>query len=136
MKMMAIKKGQSLVEFAIVFVVLIYLLSAVFDLSRAMVDYAILNTAVREGTRYAVVNPNGDICGKVQSYLFNAMVLNCTNNIIISKPPPIGSDGQKIRIQISYNYTPLTPGWQLLLGTAKNLTINVQSEMFLTPNAK
>ena len=133
MNIMAVKKGQSLVEAALAFVVLIFMVSALFDLGRAVLDYSILNMAVREGTRYAVVQPAATynaalVKQKVQSYLFNIKDLD-PNKIIISK------DTVTVTIYIDdYPFNPITPFVKLILG--QGLKIKVQSQMYLTSYAK
>ena len=48
--------GQSLVEFALILPVLLLLIVGVFDLARIVFDSTTLSSAVREGTRYAIVH--------------------------------------------------------------------------------
>jgi len=48
--------GQSLVEFAIIFPVVLFLLLGFFDLGRTVIYYSSLSNAVREGTRAGIVN--------------------------------------------------------------------------------
>jgi hypothetical protein len=50
--------GQGLVEFALIFPLLFLLVMGLFDLGRAVFYSSTLNTAVREGTRYAIVQPD------------------------------------------------------------------------------
>ena len=50
------RRGQSLVEFALVFPIAIILLMAVFDVGRAVFAYNGLTNAAREGARLAIVN--------------------------------------------------------------------------------
>jgi hypothetical protein len=49
-------QGQSLVEVAIIFPIVLFLLLGFFDLGRAVFYYASLSNAVREGTRAGIVN--------------------------------------------------------------------------------
>lgn len=49
-------RGQSLVEFALIFPLAIFLLLGFFDLGRAIIYYSSLSNAVREGTRAGIVN--------------------------------------------------------------------------------
>ena len=49
-------RGQSLVEFAIVFPIALALMLAVFDVGRAVFLYNGLTNAAREGVRLAIVN--------------------------------------------------------------------------------
>jgi Flp pilus assembly protein TadG len=51
------ERGQSLVETAIVFPVLLLLLAAVVDFGRAFDAYIVLTNAAREGARWGAVNP-------------------------------------------------------------------------------
>lgn len=60
MRMRKINSGQSLVEFALIFPILFLLVMGLSDIGRAIFYYATLNTAVREGTRFAIVQPYGD----------------------------------------------------------------------------
>lgn len=55
-----ITSGQSLIEFALILPLLLLLVMGLFDIGRAIFYYASLNTAVREGTRIAIVQPD---CG-------------------------------------------------------------------------
>jgi Flp pilus assembly protein TadG len=52
----ASRRGQSLVEFALVFPIAILLLMAVFDVGRAVFAFNGLTNAAREGARMAIVN--------------------------------------------------------------------------------
>lgn len=50
------QRGQSLVEFALIFPVLIVILMGVFDLGRVVFAYNSLTNAAREGARLGIVN--------------------------------------------------------------------------------
>lgn len=47
-------RAQSLVEFALIFPIAIFLLLGFFDLGRAIFNYATLSNMVREGARFAI----------------------------------------------------------------------------------
>ena len=51
------ERGQSLVETAVVFPILILLLAAIVDFGRAFDAYIVLTNAAREGARWGSVNP-------------------------------------------------------------------------------
>jgi Flp pilus assembly protein TadG len=53
-------RGQTLVEFALIFPLLLLLVMGLFDVGRYVFYYAVLNTAVREGARFAIVQPLAD----------------------------------------------------------------------------
>lgn len=50
------RRGQALVEFALVIPIFLLLLVAIFDLGRAVFAYNTLTNAAREGARLAIVN--------------------------------------------------------------------------------
>lgn len=52
-------RGQGLVEFALIFPVLVLALFGVFDFGRAIYAYNTLANATRDGVRIAIVNQNG-----------------------------------------------------------------------------
>ena len=52
------ERGQSLVETAIVFPILLLLLAAVVDFGRAFDAYIVLTNAAREGARYGAIHPS------------------------------------------------------------------------------
>jgi hypothetical protein len=96
-----------------------------------MLDFSMMNNAVREGTRYAVVQKdlNSSYDAAIKAVISQKITLSDydPNSPVISYP------ASKINISISYNYSPITPGLNLIFGA---IPINVQSEMFLTPYAK
>lgn len=73
----ASQRGQSLVEFALVFPIAMILLLAVFDVGRAVFAYNGLTNAAREGARLAVVNQDeGLIEQRVEEMVFATGVAN------------------------------------------------------------
>ena len=70
-------KGQALVEFALVFPIIVLLLMAMFDMGRAVFIYNGLTNAAREGVRLAIVNQNKDkILDRVEAMTFAGPVSN------------------------------------------------------------
>jgi len=70
-------KGQALVEFALVFPIIVLLLLAMFDMGRAVFIYNGLTNAAREGARLAIVNQDKDlILDRVQAMTFAGPVSN------------------------------------------------------------
>jgi len=49
-------RGQSLVEFALVLPILLFLFMILFDFGRAVYAYSTVSDAARQGVRYAIVN--------------------------------------------------------------------------------
>ncbi len=56
-------KGQGLVEFALVFPILMVILIAVFDVGRLVFAYNDITNAARSGTRVAIVNQTAGVAG-------------------------------------------------------------------------
>lgn len=56
------QRGQALVEFALVFPILVFLLMGMFDLGRGVYAYNVVASAAREGARYAIMKPT-DVSG-------------------------------------------------------------------------
>lgn len=157
MKLKRNRKGQSLVEFALLLPLLLFLVMGLFDIGRAVFYYSVLNTAVREGTRYAIVQPvckykgtgctggdldtypvvcgeehasaNTETCDVVMSRLFNLPELS-TSSITINHTLSATNDPM-VSIDIDFLFDPITPG----LGLINNLTIHVNSQMLMTPIA-
>ena len=70
-------KGQGLVEFALVFPIIVLLLMAMFDMGRAVFIYNGLTNAAREGARLAIVNQDKNmILERVESMTFAGPVSN------------------------------------------------------------
>ncbi|MCB2202564.1 pilus assembly protein [bacterium] len=152
--------GQTLIEFSLLLPMLLLIVMGLFDVGRGVFYYAVLNTAVREGTRFAIVQPaceyrsdpascsgsyidsyplscadalssaNTQICDHVKDRLFNITDLQ-SSNITINHLVS-GTDDLLIQIEITYNYEPITPGITLL----GNVTLEANSQMLMTPAAR
>lgn len=134
-----VHKGQSLAEFALIFPLFFFLVTGLFDLGRAIFAYSTLNTAAREGTRFAIVQPktipNSDIETRVKSYYFGVKDLYENSQVTVNRPVGTTED-PKVQIQIVYTFNPITPGMKQILGAGKALLIHVESIMRLAPVAK
>lgn len=160
MRTRKIYSGQSLVEFALIFPILFLLVMGLFDIGRAIFYYATLNTAVREGTRFAIVQPycdyladptnctgattdsypldcknavskaNINICNAIKDKYFNIGELS-SSTIKIYHTVSLTDDPQ-IKIIIDYLFKPVTPGLALIA----DLPIQVNSQMLSLPIAQ
>jgi len=146
-------------EFALIFPLLLLLVMGLFDIGRAVFHYATLNTAVREGTRFAIVQPDCDyrsdpgtcdggylegyplncenatsiantkICNEIKNKFFG--LGNLSNSTIMINHTVSSTDDPEIDIRIDYLFKPITPGIALM----GDLTIRVNSHMLMTPVA-
>lgn len=159
MRKMKKYSGQSLIEFALILPMLVFLLMGLFDIGRAILFYSVLNTAVREGSRFAIVQSfcdyksdpatcsggyldtypldcasaqslaNINICNAVTDKFFNITDLS-NSTIIIDHTLSITNDPM-VDIDITYLFEPITPGLSLI----GDMTIHVNSQMLLAPIA-
>lgn len=147
--------GQTLVEFAFVFPILLLLVMGLFEIGRFVLFYSVLNTAVREGTRFAIVQESGEygaypdesglllsscasgqtlahrnICGVVQEKTFSIGDLSEARLSITHTKNSV--DDPLIDLSLEYDFAPVTPG----LGLIGDFTINVNSQMLMTQKAR
>jgi len=138
MKNRRICRGQSLVEFALVFPLFFFMVTGLLDLGRAVFAYTTMNTAVREGTRFAIVQPKGtpdtDIEARVRSFFYDLEDFSDNSVVTISHVGDV--DNPKINIHIVYAFEPITPGMKLILSGGDPISIEAESEMFIAPIGK
>jgi len=149
-----------MLEFALVLPIFILLMMGLFDIGRAILYFSTLNTAVREGTRLAIVqldcdymsNPgncsggyletyplscnsatsvaNIKICDGIENKFFT--VVNLPKSDIMIDHTLSSTNDPEINIWIDYLFTPITPGIALM----GDFTLHVNSSMLITPYAQ
>lgn len=112
-------RGQALVEFAVVAIVLTALILVIFEFGRIMLCYNTIANAARVGTRYAIVHgsdnpPSTSVTARVQAFLTAGSVNPSTATISVSYPDPAGSSGSgctnpgcHVVVTVSYPYDPI-----------------------------
>lgn len=148
-------QGQTLIEFALLLPLFLLLIMALFDIGRAVLYYGVLNTAVREGTRFAIVQraddyykeetctlgkddcrlncDNGNsfaiqrICQEITQKHFGISELS-SSTIWITRD----TDAEIIRIEIEFPFNPITPGLNLI----DSFVLRVNSQMLIAPIAQ
>jgi Flp pilus assembly protein TadG len=120
------RRGQALVEFALVAPIFFLILFGIIDFGRYIYYVQILNNAAREGARYAIVHgsnsfqPTGParddptIESVVRSYaigvLGDSAVLNIDSIWGLGPPnPPSNNRGQKVHVTVTYAFRSLIP---------------------------
>lgn len=122
----SLKRGQTLVEFALLLPSLIFIAIIIVDLGRAIYYYSAIHNAAREGARYGIINPD-DFAGMedtAEQYAIglgldelNVTAVRGPNQVIDFFPNPT------VLVTIEYEFTPATPVliW-LIPGGEINLT--------------
>src|SRR5216684_2237503 len=106
------QRGQSLLETALMIVVIFTVVFWIFELGWLMYTYSVLADAVNEGVRYAIVHSGGDPAdtqAKVKT--FAAASLHNVSAISVSVTPPDGSYAppNRVRVTVTYTYSPWPP---------------------------
>ena len=108
------KRGQALVEFALIIPIFIFLVMGIFDLGRAVYGFNTINNAAREGARLAIVDQTpAHVVGEAVDSGTNlgtqpsdvTVAYTCANINCIAK------------VTVRYNWQAVTPIIGSLLGT-------------------
>jgi Flp pilus assembly protein TadG len=129
------RTGQSLVEFALVFPIVIVLLLAIFDLGRLVFAYNDITNAARQGARTAIINQGGTAA--VDRVIQMATSLGLTAaDVDIEYAASDGSDCHdtagkytlacQVNVTVSFDWTPITPVIGNIVGP---MTVTSTSQM-------
>ncbi|HYK96040.1 MAG TPA: TadE/TadG family type IV pilus assembly protein [Candidatus Dormibacteraeota bacterium] len=145
-------RGQSLVEFALVFPIIILLIAGFFEIGRAVFAYNTIANAARQGARVAMVNQLADVTECDESWpiddpysphwsirgcaILAAKTLGVTTaNVTVSYAPPPSTTlscsptlhvGCIASVTVTYAYTVATPFVNKLIGP---ITMTQTSQM-------
>ena len=112
--------GQTLVEFAFIFPVMLLLILGFLDLGRALFYYSSLSNAVREGARAGIVMSYNEtaIKEKVLEYAFGLTTTTAPLTAESIVPSIIHTGGSKDSLQVTatFCFVPVTPGIAALVG--------------------
>jgi len=111
------EKGQSIVEVAILFPILILLLMGVMDLGRAYYATVALNDAAEEGAMYAAIDPEN--LTEIQNRAVHAssgLITFETDNV--ARVPSSGfTAGAPVTVTVTYDFELYTPIIQTFVGS-------------------
>jgi Flp pilus assembly protein TadG len=99
------RKGQSLIEFALVLPILLLVLFGITEFGRAIMTVNMLHTAAREGARYAAVRAVSDsvlAVARVQDVLDAARIKNSTIDIEYMEAEKV------VRVKVTTDFKVLT----------------------------
>lgn len=119
MKILKSEKGQSMVEFAIAFIFLLFFLIGIFEFSWIMGNKLLATHASREGARYAAVHYGDgsdwdDLEDDTEDVVVKAMTINTSSslikdfNVVSNKDKTVVSSGDGIEVTVSYKVKHLT----------------------------
>jgi Flp pilus assembly protein TadG len=135
-------RGQSLVEFALIFPIIILLIAGFFEIGRAVFAYNLIANAARQGARVATVNQLADVTECDESwpiddpYQPHWSIRGCailaaktigisTSNVSVSYAPPPDTTltcsptlhvGCIASVTVTYSFTVATPFVNKLIG--------------------
>jgi Flp pilus assembly protein TadG len=127
-------RGQGLVEFALIFPVMILILVGIFDVGRLIFAYNDITNAAREATRLGIVNQTigaiqneainqaetlGLNTGQVDVKFCDLAGTTCTT----TKPTDLDAF---VKVQVSYSWTAITPVVGNIIGP---VTVTAVSQM-------
>ena len=142
--------GQTLIEFALILPLLMFLLVGLFDLGRAVFYYSSLSNAVREAARTGIVKQYGEylndadfesqITDEVIAYGFGLNSL-ATNDISVQVTQTSNQNEyfkEYIEVTGRYCYEPITPGIISIINTScwdgrRGIELKAVSVMRLEP---
>ena len=137
--------GQALVEFALVFPLILLIIILFIDLGRIVYFYSALNNAVREGARYAIVNqfPSSaqrelDIRKKVVDY---AVTLPIESDEVMIYCDLDQADlnnpcSEYVTVSAHMEIDPMAVFLARMIGSGNTFNINAESTMQMTPYGK
>ena len=114
------RRGQALVEFALVAPWFFLILFGIIEAGRFMLYYETLNNATREGARYAIVNGEhsftpvgpgnpGPVIAQVKAAAFGVLGNGVTVTPTWGGTPPSNERGSIITVHAAYTYRSLVP---------------------------
>lgn len=110
------EEGQGLLEFTLIFFLLVMVIFATIDFARLFFSYATISNAAREGARYGIVHPgdpsdpsdprNQAIIGTAESKM---VVIGGTSSVQLTYPDGCADPTCPIRVSITANMDVMTP---------------------------
>ena len=101
--------GQSLLETAVVIVIVFTVVFWIFELGWAMYTYSVMADAVNEGVRYAVVRSGGDPSGtqaRVKAFAATSLHDVSAMNLLVTFPDGSATPPNRVRVKVTYTYVP------------------------------
>lgn len=106
--------GQTLVEFALILPIFLFLLIIIFDFGRAVYYYNAIHNAAREGARYGVIHPSASdypyIEQRAIDYAIGLGLSDISVTVSPGTPEFVGNvSNPTIKVIVHYCFAPVTP---------------------------
>jgi Flp pilus assembly protein TadG len=135
-------KGQALVEFALVFPLILLIVVVFIDLGRIVYFHSALTNAVREGARYGIVHQyttntqrQSDIAQRVVNYAIG-MPVNTTDVTVYCDQSTTNTSipcSNVITVHAQISIDPMVPFMAQIIGSGNRFNITAESSMQVTP---
>ena len=103
------QRGQSLIETALMIVIVFTVAIWVFEVGQLMYTYTVMSDAANEGVRYAIVHSGGDVAGTIARVkAFAGTAKHDISGITVTVNDPDGSYAppNTVTVKVSYTYVP------------------------------
>ena len=117
------RRGQSLVEFALILLPFLMILIGLFDAGRAIYGYNTVSNAAREAARVAIVNQTQ--AAVIQAAVDSAAGLGLTAADVDFDDCAVRQQFCILTVTVTWDYQPITP----LIGDVFNPTISSSASM-------
>jgi Flp pilus assembly protein TadG len=126
-------RGQGLVEFALVFPILILLLLAIFDVGRLVFAYNDITNAARDGVRVAIVDQTSGVARDATIRQATSLGLTSSDVTVSYRAADLSGDcptpyqlGCVAEVQVKFDWQAITPIIGSIIGP---VTVTTQTEM-------
>ena len=103
------QRGSSLLETALMIVVIFTVLFWIFEVCWLVYTYTVLANAANEGVRYAIVHSGGDSTGtqtRVSDFAQASMHNMTALSTVVSFPDGDAKPPHRVRVTVTYTYVP------------------------------
>ena len=103
------QRGQSLLETALMIVIIFTVVFWVFEIGQLMYTYTVLGDAANEGVRYAIVHSGGDVAGttaRVKNFAATSMHDISAITVTVNDPNGTYDPPNIVSVTVSYTYLP------------------------------
>ena len=103
------QRGQSLLETALMIVIIFTVAIWVFEIGQMMYTYTVMTDAANEGVRYAIVHSRADVAGttaRVKNFAATSRHDISAITVTVSAPDTTYDPPNRVGVKVSYTYVP------------------------------